>query len=108
MMALCIIPENNPFHFPRARTGTAYRMAAPSLLFSHLDWMIVYIPLFVVILACKFFFWFEVLYLRKPTLSSVPGPKLAAWTRFWIVKTLASGHSAQIFVGVNKRYGKSL
>lgn len=70
--------------------------------------MIVFTPLFVVILASKLFFWFEVLYLRKETLSSVPGPKLAAWTRFWIVKTLAYGQSAHIFVGVNKRYGKSL
>lgn len=83
-------------------------MAAPSLASSYFGVMILYVPLFILSLACKFFFWFKVLYLRRATLSSVPGPKWAAWTRFWIVKTLASGQSAEIFVGVNKRYGKSV
>lgn len=81
-------------------------MAVSSREFSHFGVMILYIPLFILSVVCKLFFLFEVLYIRRATLSSIPGPKWAAWTRFWIVKTLASGQSAEIFAGLNKQYGK--
>ena len=67
---------------------------------------ILWAPLILLILLIKLSFWIQVLYLQRPTLSSVPGPKWAAWTRMWIVKVLASGESAQTFVDVNKRYGE--
>ena len=63
-------------------------------------------PLFVFVAICKLCLWIKVIYLQRGTLSSVPGPKWAAWTRLWIVKTLASGESAERFVKVNKNYGK--
>lgn len=81
-------------------------MTAPALEFSHPGMVFVYLPLFVYSFACKLFLWFGLNRPKRATLSSIPGPKLARWTRFWIVKTLASGDSAEIFVAVNKRYGR--
>ncbi|QSZ32988.1 hypothetical protein DSL72_002572 [Monilinia vaccinii-corymbosi] len=66
---------------------------------------ILFAPLFVVILLLKLWFWFRILRRQLFPLDSIPGPKLAAWTRFWIVKTLASGDSAEKFVKVNDQYG---
>lgn len=64
-----------------------------------------YIPLLISIVIYKLILWARVLYCReKPTLT-VPGPKWAAWTRLWIVKVLASGESAEVFVDINRRYG---
>lgn len=40
-------------------------------------------------------------------LRNIPGPLWAAYTRFWLVKVLASGESAAKFVDVNKTYGKT-
>lgn len=59
-------------------------------------------------LTYKLFLWLNVFHLQRATLSTIPGPKWASWTRFWIVKTLASGDSAERFVQVNERYGKIL
>lgn len=81
-------------------------MAFPYLGYSHLHILGLYVPLLALILIYKVVLWFDVLHLRRATLSSIPGPKWAAWTRFWMVKTLASGDSAEIFVQVNERYGK--
>lgn len=39
-------------------------------------------------------------------LRSVPGPFWAAYSRLWLVRTLASGESAAAFVDVNKTYGE--
>ena len=68
------------------------------------------LPLYAVFLflaiVFKFFFLFKVFFNRGKNLSTLPGPRWAALTRFWIVKALASGRSAQIFVDINKRYGE--
>lgn len=64
-----------------------------------------YIIFILLAIIFKFIFVVRILYTQRNTLSTVPGPKLASFTRLWIVKTLASGRSAQIFVDVNKRYG---
>ncbi|KAI9701772.1 MAG: hypothetical protein M1836_001115 [Candelina mexicana] len=42
---------------------------------------------------------------RFAHLSQYRGPWWAAYTRIWLCKTLASGNSANIFVGINKKYG---
>ena len=39
-------------------------------------------------------------------LGGVPGPFWAAYSRLWLVRTLASGESANVFVDVNKTYGE--
>lgn len=39
-------------------------------------------------------------------LHQFPGPKWAAFTRFWLLRTYASTNSANIFMDTNKRYGK--
>ena len=82
-------------------------MALPYLGFPHLT-ILVYLPLLVLSLLCKLFFWIKFLYLQRATLSPIPGPNWASWTRLWLVKTLASGRSADIFVDVNKRYGREI
>lgn len=38
-------------------------------------------------------------------LKGIPGPKIAAYGRFWMMRTLASGDSANTYVSVNSRYG---
>ena len=40
-------------------------------------------------------------------LSEVPGPKLAAWTRFWWIKTLYDRRIAEKMVRPDKEYGMS-
>lgn len=42
---------------------------------------------------------------RFSHLTEYPGPRVAAYTRLWICRVIASAKSAQIFVDVNKRYG---
>lgn len=42
---------------------------------------------------------------RFTHLSEYQGPLLAAYTRFWLCKQIASGDSAQAFVDVNRQYG---
>ena len=68
---------------------------------------LLYIPFFVLAVFCKLLFWFHVTYRQRASLSTLPGPKWAAITRLWLVKTLASGKSCDIFVDVNRRYGWS-
>ena len=87
------------------RSQTLGEMPAPYLEVPRYGVLPLYIPLFFLSLICKLFFFLKFCYLHRQTLSSVPGPKWAAWTRFWIVKTLASGDSATTFVEINKRYG---
>ncbi|KAI9649331.1 hypothetical protein NHQ30_001903 [Ciborinia camelliae] len=66
---------------------------------------VVFAPLFLIIVGLKLRFWLKILYRQISPLSLIPGPRFAAWSRFWIVKTLASGKSAEIFVKVNSYYG---
>lgn len=44
--------------------------------------------------------------LQARHLPTVPGPWWAAYTRLWLVKTLASGVSSSRFVEVNSTYGQ--
>lgn len=67
---------------------------------------IVFAPLVLVVLALKWRFLLKILYRQPSPLSLIPDPRLAAWSRFWVVKTLASEESAETFVKVNVRYGK--
>lgn len=41
----------------------------------------------------------------RPGLRKLPGPKLAAYSRLWNVKTAASGDAHEIFRRLHKRYG---
>ena len=68
---------------------------------------VIYIPFFVLFLLCKLVFWMRIVYIQRPTLAPIPGPKWASWTRIWLVKTLASGDSARIFSDINKEYGRT-
>lgn len=67
-----------------------------------------WVPLLIFCIVCRFLIWTRDLYVQHQALSSIPGPGWAAWTRLWIVKTLASGESAQKFVEVNQHYGENL
>ena len=66
---------------------------------------ILIVPMLTVAISCKLWFWITFLYLYRPTLSNIPGPKWASWTRLWLVKVLASGDSAQKFLDINRQYG---
>ena len=66
-----------------------------------------YVQFFIFAVIFKLVCWLRNSYYQETALSSIPGPKWAAWSRLWIVKTLASGRSAELFVDVNKEYGKT-
>ena len=66
---------------------------------------LLFIPLILAVICCKLAFWIVFSYQYSQSLSHVPGPRWASWTRLWIVKVLASGDSAQKFVEVNQLYG---
>ncbi|KAF7534087.1 hypothetical protein G7054_g6524 [Neopestalotiopsis clavispora] len=51
-------------------------------------------------------FWIRIIRVQMPSLSRVPGPRLARWSRLWIAKTLSSGRSHEIWVDVNRKYGR--
>ncbi|KAH8651554.1 cytochrome P450 oxidoreductase [Tricladium varicosporioides] len=71
----------------------------------HLGKHVLYLPLLAAVIFVKVAFWVRILYRYRRPLSAIPGPTLAPWTRFWIVKTLASGRSHEIFIEINKKYG---
>lgn len=75
------------------------------LMAGHLGTLFLYVPLLVLVLVLKLSFWCSFLYFQRATLSSIPGPKWASWSRLWLLMTLASGRSALIFSEMNKRYG---
>ena len=76
-----------------------------SLYFGH---VITAVILYGLIVSFKFASWLKIAWDENGTLSTVPGPKIAKWTRLWIVKALASGKSHEIFVDTNQRYGIQL
>ena len=57
------------------------------------------------LLFCILFSILRSLSQRFLHLTHIPGPKWAAFGRFWMVKTLASGDSAAKYVNVNKQFG---
>ena len=40
-------------------------------------------------------------------LSHVPGPPCATFGRLWLARVVSSGHSADQYVQINNKYGKS-
>lgn len=61
--------------------------------------------LFALCVCLKLLFWGGFIASQLWPLAKIPGPRWASYTRFWLMKTLASGRSAEIFVEVNKTYG---
>ena len=78
------------------------------MAFAQMEANIIWVPLSILYVVFQLVVWTRGLYTQHKSLSAIPGPRWAAWTRFWIVKTLASGESASKFVEVNKRYGEDL
>ncbi|KAB8342828.1 hypothetical protein FH972_022426 [Carpinus fangiana] len=60
----------------------------------------------ICLLVLVVFHLLRVIYTRFFHLAHFRGPPWAPFSRFWISRTIASGDSAQIFVDVNKRYGR--
>ena len=65
-----------------------------------------YVIFFLLSVTCKLGFFLGFGYHYGQTLSSVPGPRWASWSRLWIVRAIASKRSAEVFVEVNQLYGK--
>jgi hypothetical protein len=58
--------------------------------------------------ACVVFkldMWMRVIWLQRPSIGRVPGPRLARWTRFWIARALWTGRSHEVWLDVNAKYG---
>lgn len=51
-------------------------------------------------------FWVRTIWERRSSISRVPGPRLAAWSRLWIARALASGRSHEIWNEVNAEFGE--
>ncbi|KAI1815751.1 cytochrome P450 oxidoreductase [Poronia punctata] len=49
--------------------------------------------------------WALVIWRQRRSIPTVPGPRLARWSRLWIAKALASGRSHEIWVSVNAEHG---
>lgn len=76
-----------------------------------MPWMIpsMFVLSLVVFVPCVLFklhLWIRVLWLQRPSISRVPGPRLAKWTRLWIARALATGRSHEIWTEVNTKYGR--
>ncbi|KAI1633569.1 cytochrome P450 oxidoreductase [Biscogniauxia mediterranea] len=74
-------------------------------LFYFLGHVIVSYCLFILCVVLKVDLWIRVIRLQKPSISRVPGPRLARWSRLWIARALASGRSHEIWTEVNAKYG---
>ncbi|KAK8108381.1 hypothetical protein PG984_014182 [Apiospora sp. TS-2023a] len=61
--------------------------------------------LFVVCVVVKMIFFDRAARNQRPSLSGVPGPSLARWSRLWIAWALGTGRSHEIWVDVNRKYG---
>ena len=73
-----------------------------------LNGQVAYISVIILVVVFTIALLGRIIGAQRGPLSTIPGPRLASFTRLWIVKTLASGRSAEIFVDVNKRYGDSV
>jgi hypothetical protein len=80
--------------------------ASLMMAYAQVEAIFPWVPLVILYIGFKLVRWTRILFSQRKTLSSIPGPRWAAWTRFWLVKTLASGESAAKFVEVNKLYGE--
>ncbi|KUI69973.1 Pisatin demethylase [Cytospora mali] len=61
--------------------------------------------LLIVCIIFHFGLWARLAWRLKPSISPVPGPRLARWSRLWIAKALASGRSHEIWTEVNAKFG---
>ncbi len=67
-----------------------------------------FIPfLFVLCVVIKGVFWSGFVVAQAFPLWKIPGPRWAAFSRFWLSKVLASGESAKKLLEVNQQYGKT-
>ena len=83
----------------------AIRTSLPQLILKQSCWAkygtivaVIVIPVLVLLVSA--------IAVRFSRLRSVPGPFWAAYSRVWLVRALASGESAKVFVDVNKPYGE--
>ena len=65
-----------------------------------------YIPLIVLSVTCKLLFFAGFGYHYRQTLATVPGPRWASYSRFWLLKAITSRDPVGSLIKVNKKYGK--
>lgn len=57
------------------------------------------------VLLLKVHIWTRVTQDNKSSLSEVPGPRLARWTRLWMARALMTGRSHEVWTETNAKYG---
>lgn len=62
--------------------------------------------LFFAAICAKVALWTSLLVKWNFPLSEIPGPKLARWTRLWLIETLYSGKWAEELVNLHQKHGK--
>lgn len=78
------------------------------IIFTYLEDALVFLfksPLWILAVVLKLSLVTRLLLKWNFPLSQVPGPRLAAWTRFWWLKTLYRGDVAAELVKLEKDYG---
>lgn len=89
-------------------TGLSQQMSVSKFIWQQLVKTSIHNPsmaIAFVFAACLLATVVSTLRVRFTHLAEYPGPKIAAYTRLWICKIIASGESSKLFVDVNKRYG---
>ncbi|KAF2828616.1 cytochrome P450 [Ophiobolus disseminans] len=69
-------------------------------VFALLSW-----PFYATIVGIKLCLLLPLLWKWKYPLSTIPGPRMAAWTRLWWSKTMYFGRSAEVLIRLNREYG---
>lgn len=81
-------------------------MGASTLLNGFISHYCLSYCLFAVYVLFKVHLWTRVMqFQQQSSLSKVPGPRLAKWTRLWIAKALSTGRSHEVWTEMNAKYG---
>lgn len=65
------------------------------------------LPILVACIGIKIIFFTKLILRWRFPLAQIPGPTLARWSRFWLVKTIFAGRLAEELVALHSRYGET-
>lgn len=80
-------------------------MGASTLVNGLISHYMVFSCLFALCVLFKAHIWIRAIKLQDSSLSEVPGPRLAKWTRLWMAKAISTGHSHEVWTETNAKYG---
>ncbi|ETS74965.1 hypothetical protein PFICI_13449 [Pestalotiopsis fici W106-1] len=81
-------------------------MAVSNVLSSFMGHCIFSYCIFVFVVILQVHIWARVIRVQRSSLSRIPGPRFAKWSRLWIAKAISTGRSHEIWTETNNRYGR--